>query len=58
MDFEESQLYYIADLLNKEIGRIKYKVKCKRIVFDEDNITYCYSLNNILKIAGVERSAS
>tara|TARA_R110002020_G_C16132513_1_gene761221 strand:+ start:79 stop:255 length:177 start_codon:yes stop_codon:yes gene_type:complete len=58
MDFEESQLYYIADLLNKEIGRIKYEVKRKRIVFDEDNITYCYSLNNILKIAGVERSAS
>ncbi len=58
MDFEESQLYYIADALNKEVGKIKYKVKRKRIVFNENNITYCYSLNNILKIAGVERSAS
>ncbi len=58
MDFEESQLYYIADVINKGVGRIKDKVKRKRIVFNENDITYCYSLNNILKIAGVERSAS
>ena len=45
MNYEDSQLYYIAHILNKEIGQSKYKVKRNRLTFDENNLTYCYTID-------------
>lgn len=55
MNYEDSQLYYIAHILNKEIGQSKYKVKRNRLTFDENNITYCYTIDNIMAIAGIQK---